>query len=97
MAQDLSHLQCTDVRRFRNSPTESHARFLHSFLSPRFSLTVLALPVCNPRLTVGVTLRLHFSSYPLSVKCLTFFVEKFVARPTVIYVYFRNFLMVSKT
>ena len=33
MAQDLSHLQCTDVRRFHNSPTESHARFLHSFLS----------------------------------------------------------------
>ena len=31
---DLSHLQCTDLRRFRNSATESLARFLHSFLSP---------------------------------------------------------------
>jgi hypothetical protein len=26
-------LQCTDVRRFRNSPTESSRRFLHTFLS----------------------------------------------------------------
>src|SRR5713101_7941510 len=33
-SKDLSHLQCTDVRRFRNSPTESPRRFLHSFLSP---------------------------------------------------------------
>jgi len=39
MAQDLSHLQCTDVRRFRNSPTESHARFLHSFRTPERSVS----------------------------------------------------------
>ena len=33
---DLSHLQCTDLRRFRNSVMESLGRFLHSFPSPRF-------------------------------------------------------------
>ena len=36
MSDDLSHLQCTDLRRFRNSAMESLGRFLHSFLSPRF-------------------------------------------------------------
>ena len=36
MSQNSSHLQCTDLRRFRNTAMESLSRFLHSF-RPRFS------------------------------------------------------------
>jgi hypothetical protein len=53
MAQDLSHLQCTDVRRFRNSPTESHARFLHSFqtgLAPLYFPVDVAYAPGNPNI-----------------------------------------------
>jgi len=35
-SQDSSPLQCTHVRRFRNSATESFGRLLHSFLPPDF-------------------------------------------------------------
>jgi hypothetical protein len=38
-ADDLSHLQSTDLRRFRNSATESLGRFLHSFTLISFHFT----------------------------------------------------------